>query len=401
MKFEVINKKLVKAVKCLKEVIADYDSPFQGRLLIEPYDSENVEITALADRMIASLKVPATVDYTAEYPEAIVVDAARLMAGIENADGISKIITLKNSVEVFGENYSLRLKKYETDDFIKLVASFGVFADGDKEVDSVYIGRFTLREMFRKSFYAVDLKNKDKRLIRYLAIQADKERQILRLVGTDAKRLALCEHEVEVKRGFELLASGMLVKSVKLMSEYDFSCDSDLILSRHGGHGLIWPENAEWTLRFTLPFGEFPSFKKIIPEYDSCLDSFEIDRADLIKALMITSDFEGSADEAVFGVRFELNGDWSRANVKIIEDGEIVADAKVRCTPKKKTTEGTISFTCRAKFILELARSFEDDELTLQWFGKGKIIRFNSTIPAFALVMPLNDNRVQTKTEEE
>lgn len=391
MKVSVIASRLEKALKQCKEAIGDNAISFHDRVFIKAApDMKSLDVTGIGSTLTVVVNVPATIeDFNAE-DSTFSVLASRLMAGVGNALEEVTLSVFSNRVDVHGSRFDLHLKRYPSASFIGVRDENGEplgASDPDAECE---ISAASFREMLRKTAYAADYAGiANKPQLKCVSLSVKASTSVMRLAATDGRRLSFVETEVYLSSKNEganlsLMLSKRVIGAIRALAE----TDGEVWIARKASRGYIYDHDGKWTVCFSLPNDEYPSINPLIPEMGSARSIYTFDREQLITSLKIAGEFDAEIEKSR-GVKIEFSESSKAMKVSIVEEEEVVATSELPAFPKRAQRDEHFVVHCRAKFLLEILKSHDDDEMSFEYYGDGKPVALRSSIPALALIMPM------------
>lgn len=365
MQFNISKDQFLKALTKVQGIIEKrHTIPILANVLIETYNNEII-ITA------TDLEVGIKSKYKADIIEQgkITLSAKKLFEIIkELPESIINFNTKNNYwVEIKCEKTLFNLVGLSPDDFPKFPETNSNKSMFNNEV---------LNEMIEKTIFSV---SNDETKFNLTGIFIKNDGNFLNFVSTDGHRLSLIKRKIEnldinkFIQGFILPKKGIL-EFKKLLE----NSESDTYLGVTDNNFIV--SNNDTTLIMRMVDGEFPDYKRVIPEKGNNI--CEINKDNFLHALKRISVL---ASEKSKGVKLNIKN-----NIVIISSSNPdLGDAKEEIDSKYDGEEITIGFN--AKYIIDILQVIKSEKILLYLkdnISPGRISPFDDD-DYLSVIMPM------------
>ncbi len=348
MKIKVDKSGLLKGVQAVGNIITAKNMlPILSNILFETQKNKIKLTTTDLDIGISYM-----VDAEIVEPGAITIPTKRLTDVIkELPEGTVSITTKKNNViDIQQENCEFKLMGLPKEEFPKLPEF--------KEKEEVVLKQDMLKQMLNLTSFAVS--HEETRYVLnglLLELKNEKDSGIIRLVGTDGRRLAVAEEKIDVKPGKDI----KIIIPFKTVQELSRNLDNEGDVSVVIGQNQVFFELERTVIISRLIEGDFPDYQKVIPSQSNIKIKLDKDRFILVlrrSNLLTTPEFQA--------VRFELFKNKLVISKITPDVGEFKEELPVEYGGK----ELAIGFN--PMYLLEMLKNLKEDEVNLELYDAEK-----------------------------
>jgi len=312
-----------------------------------------------------SFRVQVTLPVQGAEDGATTVDASTLLAivrqtrpgplEIESTDGTSVVIRSGDAV--------FRINAISADDFPSVPKW--------EDKKGIPIKRALIREMIQRTVYAAAKEEEGRQVLTGLCFQI--HGTTLTVVGTDGRRLAMVEQELEGVKG-----------EAELIVPADIAADLPSLLDGEGMAAIIPMEGqmvidaGDLVAIAKLLEGKYPNVRQVIPTQSSY--KARIGREALLGALRRVSLF---SIEKTYGVKFSFSPGTLELSAENPKSGEARERLSVEFDGKP------VSLHFNAEFLMEPLKALVSDQVTLEMTDEMTPAVLRAEEPFVYVIMPL------------
>ncbi len=360
-KFKISKEKLLDGLQRVQNIVSTRTTlPILSNTLLKA-SSEGLSLTTTD----LDVGVRCAVEAEVQKPGTTALPARKLFSIIREipAQEFEVEVDDRNAAAVRGGNSYFKIMGLPEDEF----PPFPKTSDGKK----IKIGQAALREMFKKTAYAVSA-DETRYVLNgvFVSFKGDK----LTMVATDGRRLALVEQELEVPKGGEV----ELILPTKAVNELQrqLSDKGDAQLSI--GENQIIIEFDGTTIYSKLIEGSYPNFRQVIPS--EAKERISLEREQLLAALHRASIL---ASEKTQSVKLQ----FSKNTLTITATTPEVGEATETLAIKYKGKDTTIAFN--PQYMMDPLRNLDADEVFFEMIDELSpgVLKVNG--PFLYVLMPM------------
>ncbi|MCA1810079.1 MAG: DNA polymerase III subunit beta, partial [Lentisphaerae bacterium] len=247
---------------------------------------------------------------------------------------------------------------------------FPPVSDGDAET-AFTIAQVTLREMFKKTVYAVS-NDESRQILNGILISVGEQKMVM--VATDGRRLALVEQEIEIPGD----VSADVVIPTKTVNELVKVLQDDGSVKIKMGEGMVSFELDNILIVSKLIKGSYPNYRQVIPE--QCEEKATVDRENFLATLKRVAYL---AKEKGVPVRLTFEQNQMRIFASIPDVGEANETVPIKYTGKQ------IVLAFNPDFLMDPLRSLSSDEIYIEMVDDLSPAVIKSDVPFLYVIMPL------------
>ncbi len=265
MKIDVSKNVLLKGITAVQNAISMRSAlPILSNILLETLkDSLSIVGTDLDIGIIVTIPVNITT------PGSITVPAKRFMDIIKELPeaGVSISVKKNNMAHITCENVQFKIMGIPKDEFPKLPEL--------KDKDMIKISQALFKSMLNMTSFAMS-RDETRYMLNsvYMVIQ----KNLLNMVATDGRRLALIEREISLEKNIEK----KLIVPAKTIQELIRNLKEDGDLQISFGENQVMFNLGDTVIISRLIEGEFPNYEQVIPK--EVKDKVIVDREKLLLA---------------------------------------------------------------------------------------------------------------------
>lgn len=254
--------------------------------------------------------------------------------------------------------------------------------------ESIKIPSGIFQKLLRRVTFATSTE-KSRYAMNGILLEVEKEK--VRMVATDGKRLAMCE--APVPGGPEnTLQFVVPTKALDVIARLLLAGEDDVELALEDDRLFIRSETAQVMGR--LVEGHFPPWDKVTPVYDEMTHHLDLDReefmAELRKASLLVN-------RESMGVSFAFSDGKCQLATRVVDIGE----ADIKFDVPYKGADVTIGFN--PLYLMEGLKAMESERLIFSFSTPKKAARLDEKDGLIYVVMPINlasDDGSEEKKEE-
>ncbi len=348
MKIKVDKLDLLKGVQAVGNIITPKNIlPILSNILFETYKNKIRLTTTDLDIGISYVLNAEVIE-----PGAITIPTKRLSDVIKELHGGHVTISTRknNVVDIQLENCEFKLMGLPKEEFPKLPEF------KDKEV--IVFEQSVLKEMLNLTSFAVS--HEETRYVLnglLLELKNNAEATIIKLVGTDGRRLAVVEKRLGVKINKEV----KIIIPFKTIQELSRNLNDSGEVSLVVGQNQVFFEMDGVVIISRLIEGEFPDYQKVIPPASTIKIKLNKEQFMLVLRranLLTTPDFQA--------VRFELFKNKLVVSKSTPDVGEFKEEIPLEHAGK----ELAIGFN--PVYLLDMLKNWKQEELSLEFYDPEK-----------------------------
>lgn len=364
MKFKIVRSRFLDGLKAVQNIVAGKGSlPVLQNVLLEASGHELKMTTTDLD-----ISIKSEVACDVEEPGATTLPVKLLFNSISKvAEGDVEITIDENDVAtIVAGSAKYRLTGLAEKEFPRLPQ--------DEEAATYDVDGQTIKEMLRKTSYASS-QDDTRRTLKGVLISF--KNQMIRMVATDGRRLALVEKEIE----FPLASECDIVLPSKAVQELQRAIGSEENVKIMVRKGQICFDLGTVTIYSKLIEDNYPNYEQVIPK--NCAEEIVIDRQLLLNALERASVM--TMDEAhSTKLIFESN------RLTVISAANEIGSASDE-VPIKYVGE-KIEIMFNPTYVMDPLKAIDDDEVKIELNNGHSPAVIKCSIPFLYVLMPLRTN---------
>jgi len=257
---------------------------------------------------------------------------------------------------------------------------FPVIRSYEKD-DFFVIEREILGGMIDKTLFAVaDVGSSNYNISGAFLEKIDKN--VIRMVGTDGRRLSLIDKGIQEKNDIPL-KKGVIIpkKGVRKVKSFLDSGEKKFIFLRLEEKAIIIKDNIG-TLVVNLIMGHYPDYRSIISGEKSCKSEFLVYKSDLISALKRVSILTEGEN---YPVKLDLEKNKMTVHSESSEFGNVKEEIEIVYSNEN------ISFCLNAFYLLDVLRVIEGEQVKFLFSGNEEplFIRDSLDDTFLSIIMPI------------
>lgn len=363
MKIDISKGILLKGITAVQNAISTRSAlPILSNILLETSKDSLIIVGTDLDIGIVS-KVPASITT----PGSITVPAKRFMDIVKELPEASVAISVKknNMAHITCENTQFKIMGIPKDEFPKL--------PDIKDKDMVKIGQALFRSMLSATAFAMS-RDETRYILNGVYIVIKKN--LIRMVATDGRRLALIEREVDLGKDI----GKNLIVPAKTIQELIRNLKDDGDLQISFGENQVMFNLGDTTIISRLIEGEFPNYEQVIPK--EAKDKVMVDRE---KLLLATKRISLLATQDSQAIKLDVDKDKMVVSKNAPDIGEATEEIAV------SYNGAPLSIGFNPNYIIDVLKNLNDQAVgfELQDPEKPGVIRTNGRYIYVVLPMQL------------
>ena len=363
MKFGVEKNKLINAIQIVQNVITTKTTlPILSNILIET-QKDSLRLTATDLDIGISCVIPVNI----QEPGAITVPAKRFSDIIKELpiENINIATKKNNQVNIETEVCQFKIMGLAKEEFPKLPEF--------KDKEAVILNQQILKEMLNLTFFAASF-DETRYVLNGILFKVNKN--ILTLIATDGKRLAVVEKKLEKTIDREI----SIIVPIKTIHELNRNLKEEGELSLILGSNQALFDLGQVIIISRLIEGEFPDYKQVIPPATE--NKLKVDRQQFLlavkrAALLSTPDYQA--------VKFEV----FKNKLVVSKSTPDVGESREELIVSYQGKELVIGFN--PAYLIDVLKNLNQDSIDLELTDSEKpgVIRINGYV---YIVLPMRLN---------